>query len=66
MRDEKYIQICRKPQGKRPFGKARHRSKDVKMDCTEIGWKGLVWIHVAQERDHWWAVMTMKMNFGFH
>jgi hypothetical protein len=25
------------------------------MDLREIGWGGVVWIHPAQDRDHWWA-----------
>jgi hypothetical protein len=23
------------------------------------------WIHMAQDRDHWWAVVNAVMNLGF-
>jgi hypothetical protein len=26
------------------------------MDLRGIGWKGVVWIHLAQGRGHWWAL----------
>jgi hypothetical protein len=34
------------------------------MDLREIGWGGggVVWIHLAQDRDRWWAVMNAVMN----
>jgi hypothetical protein len=32
------------------------------MDLREIGWGGVEWIHLAQDRDHWWAVVNMGMN----
>jgi hypothetical protein len=25
------------------------------MDLKEIGWKGVEWIHLAEDRDQWWA-----------
>jgi hypothetical protein len=28
----------------------------------EIGWEDLVWMHLAQDRDQWWAVMNTIMN----
>jgi hypothetical protein len=32
------------------------------MDLRETGWKGVDWIHVAQEWDKWWALVNMVMN----
>jgi hypothetical protein len=32
------------------------------MDLMEIGWEAVDWIHVAQERDQWWAVINTVMN----
>jgi hypothetical protein len=26
----------------------------------------VVWIHLAQNRDHWWAIVYKVMNLGFH
>jgi hypothetical protein len=33
------------------------------MDLTEMQWKGVEWIHLVQERDQWWAIVNMVMNF---
>jgi hypothetical protein len=30
---------------------------NIRMDLREIGWKVLDWIHVAQDRDQWRAVV---------
>jgi hypothetical protein len=32
------------------------------MDLKEIAWKGVDWIHLAQDRCHWWAVVNTVMN----
>jgi hypothetical protein len=32
------------------------------MDLRETGWWGMDWIHVAQNRDQWWAMVNMVMN----
>jgi len=32
------------------------------MDLWEIGWEGVDWIHLVQDRDHWWAVVNTVMN----
>jgi hypothetical protein len=38
--------------GKRPLGRPRRRWVDnIKMDLREIGWNGMDWIDLAQERD---------------
>jgi hypothetical protein len=34
----------------------------MKMDLREIGWGGVEWIHLAQDRDCWWAVVNEVMN----
>jgi len=41
------------PEGKRPFGKHKHRGEDIRMDLKGIGWEGMDVIHVVQERDKW-------------
>jgi hypothetical protein len=33
-----------------------------KMGLREIGWEGVEWIHLAQDRDQWWALVNMVMN----
>jgi hypothetical protein len=43
-----------KPEGKRPLGRPRRRWVDnIKMDLREIGWDGMDWIDLAQDRDQW-------------
>jgi hypothetical protein len=32
------------------------------MDLTEMGWKGVEWFHLAQDRDQCWAVVNMVME----
>jgi hypothetical protein len=40
-----------------------HRWEDkIKMDLRQIGWEGTVWIHLAQDRNWWWALVNMVMN----
>jgi hypothetical protein len=36
------------------------------MDLLEIGWGGVGWIALAQDRDRWRALVNAVMNFGFH
>jgi hypothetical protein len=53
-----------KPKRKRPLGRPRHRWEDnIKMDVRETGWGGMHWIHVAQDRDQWRALVNTVMNF---
>jgi hypothetical protein len=33
-----------------------------KMDLREIGWVGVDWINLLQDRDHWRALVNMVMN----
>jgi hypothetical protein len=55
------------PEGKRPLERSRRRRVDnVKMDLREIGWVGMDWIDLAQERDQWRALVITVMNRGFH
>jgi hypothetical protein len=35
---------------------------NVKIDLGEMGWGGIVKIDVAQDRDHWKALVNVKMN----
>jgi hypothetical protein len=54
----------RKPKGKKPLGRCRHRWEDnIRMDLREIGWGGMDWIDLTQDRDQWRALVNMTMNF---
>jgi hypothetical protein len=60
-----YMVVVGKPKGKRPLTRLRRRWEDgVRMDLREIGWGGggVEWIHVAQDRDRWRAVVNAVMN----
>jgi hypothetical protein len=59
-----YRVLVGKPEGKRPLGRPRRRWEDgIKMDLGEIVWGGGVeWIHLAQDRDRWRAVVNAVMN----
>jgi hypothetical protein len=52
-----------KPKGKRPLGRPRRRWEDnIKMDLREIGWGGMDWFDLAQDREHWRALVNTVMN----
>jgi hypothetical protein len=52
-----------KPEVKRPLERQRRRWEDgIKTDLTEIGWGGVEWIDLAQDRDRWRAVVSAVMN----
>jgi hypothetical protein len=35
---------------------------NIKMDLREIGWDGVDWVDVAQDRDQWRALVNTVMN----
>jgi hypothetical protein len=48
---------------KKPLGKSRHRWVDnTEMNLQEIGSENVNWIHLAQDRIHWWGLVNMAMN----
>jgi hypothetical protein len=51
-----------KPEGKRPLGRKRRRWVDnIKMDLREIGYDGMYWIDIAQDRDQLRALFNTVM-----
>jgi hypothetical protein len=47
-----YKILVRKPEGKRLLKRPRLRwDGNVTLDLGEIGWEGVDWIHLAQDRD---------------
>jgi hypothetical protein len=40
----------------------RRGENNTRIDRREIGWEGVVWIHLGQVRDRWQAVMNIVMN----
>jgi hypothetical protein len=51
------------PEGKRPLRSPRRRWVDnIKMDLREIGWHGMDWIALAQDRDQWRVLVNTVLN----
>jgi hypothetical protein len=58
-----YRLLLRKPDGKRPLGRRRHRWVDnIKMDLGELGWSVVDWIGLTQDRYRWRALVNRAMN----
>jgi hypothetical protein len=58
-----YRILVGKPEGKRPLGRPRHRWVDnIKIDLRQIGWDGMDWIDLAQDKDQWRALVNMVKN----
>jgi hypothetical protein len=58
-----YKVLVGKPERKRPLGRPRHGWEDnIKMDLREIGWGGVEWIMLAQNREQWRALVNPVMN----
>jgi len=53
----------RRPEGKKPLGRHRHRWEDnIKMDLQEVGWGMMDWLELAQGRDRWWVLVNVVLN----
>jgi hypothetical protein len=47
-----YRILVGKPEGKRSLGRPRRRwMNNIKLDLREIGWGGMGWINLIQDRD---------------
>jgi hypothetical protein len=61
-----YRILVGKLEGKRPLGRPRRRwVNNIKLDLGEIGWDGMDWINLAQDRDQWRALVSTGMNLWF-
>jgi LmbE family N-acetylglucosaminyl deacetylase len=47
---------------KRPVGKPRHRREDIRMVLRALGWEGVDWMHLNQDRNQWRALLNTVMN----
>jgi hypothetical protein len=60
-----YRILVGKAERKRPLGRPRRRWEDntnIKMDLRELGWGGMDWIDLTQDRDQWRALVNTVMN----
>jgi hypothetical protein len=58
-----YRILVGKSEVKRPLGRRRRRWVDnIKMDLREMGWDGVDWVDLAQDRDQWRALVNTVMN----
>jgi hypothetical protein len=55
-----------KPERKRPFGRPKCRwednTKNIRMDLRGIGWEGVDWIRLAQDKEKLHALVKTVMN----
>jgi hypothetical protein len=48
---------------KKTLGRSRRRWEDnINRDLRELGWQGMDWIDLAQDRDQWRALVNTVMN----
>jgi len=58
-----YRVLVGKNEGMRPLGRPRLRWEDnIKMDLQEVGYGGLDWIEMAEDRSRWRALLNAVMN----
>jgi hypothetical protein len=58
-----YNILVGRPEGRGPLGRPRRRWEDnIKMYLREIGFVDVDWIHLAQDRDRWRALVKTVMN----
>jgi hypothetical protein len=63
MEKNAYRLLVGKPVGKRPLRRSRHRWVDnIRMNLGEVGWGGMDWIDMAQDRDRWRVLVNSVLN----
>jgi hypothetical protein len=52
-----------KPERKRPLGRPRRRLEDnIKMNLQGVGFWGMDWIDLTQDKDSWRALVNTVIN----
>jgi hypothetical protein len=58
-----YTILVGEPEGKKPLRRPRRRWEDnIRTDLKEIGWEGVDWIHLAQDRNQRRDLMNTVMK----
>jgi hypothetical protein len=58
-----YRILVGKTKGKRPLRIPRRRCVgNIKIDLREIGWDGVDWMDMAEDRDQWRALVNTVLN----
>ena len=58
-----YRVLVGEPEGRRPLGRPRSRWEgNIKMDLQEVGYGGMDWIELAQDRDRWRELVNAAMK----
>jgi hypothetical protein len=58
-----YRVLAGNPEGKTPLRRPRRTwVNNIKMDDKELGWGGMEWIDLLQDRDQWRALVNTVMN----
>jgi hypothetical protein len=55
--------LVREPEGKTPIGRLRHRWEDnIKINLQEVGFEDADWIHLAENKSRWRALVSTVLN----
>jgi hypothetical protein len=57
-----YNILVGRTEGRRPLGRPKRRWEDITMDLREMEFGDVDWIHWAQDRDRWRALVNTVMN----
>jgi hypothetical protein len=58
-----YRILVGKSEGKGPPKRHKHRCEDnVERDLREIGYGAMIWIHLAEDRDQWRALVNTVLS----